>query len=300
MKIDVGSFAVLSAAFSSVAATHLGFNYGAFFTDGNPRTQKDFEDEFNTARGLANSPHDGFTSARLYTMVVRRHLSHPRRHRHQHLPPARIWCSAGDAGVTNELAALHAAINTYGANFTALVVGLSVGSEDLYRNSATAKANNETDPGLDPATLVGYIHRVRASAGVRAAVDWLGMDAYSYWQREQANAVDQGKHLFDLALNQTRAAAADAAGSAGGKKPVWITETGWPVSGEKQNEAVASAENAKRFWDDNVWWYTLRDSSAKGTAQPSFGIVGADLAKGPLFDISCGGRVEEPEACDAM
>jgi glucan endo-1,3-beta-D-glucosidase len=135
------------------------------------------------------------------------------------------------------------------------------------------------------------------------AVDWLGMDAYSYWQREQANAVDQGKRLFDSALNQTRAAAGV------GAKPVWITETGWPVSGKSQNQAVPSAENAKRFWDEvgcplfgreHVWWYTLRDASAKrGTAQPSFGIVGADLAKGSLFDISCGGgKVEEPDACD--
>jgi glucan endo-1,3-beta-D-glucosidase len=70
MQVRVKSLAVLSAALSSATATHLGFNYGAFFPDNSPKTQKDFEDEFNTARGLSNAPPGGFTSARLYTMVV--------------------------------------------------------------------------------------------------------------------------------------------------------------------------------------------------------------------------------------
>jgi len=48
-----------------------------------------------------------------------------------------IWASGGQAGVTNEIAALTAAITKYGTDFTDLVVGLSVGSEDLYRISPT-------------------------------------------------------------------------------------------------------------------------------------------------------------------
>jgi hypothetical protein len=113
------------------------------------------------------------------------------------------------------------------------------------------------------------------------------------------------------------AAAGGGGGSGGGgngttdrKKPVWVTETGFPVSGATVNKAVPSAENARRFWRDvgcglfgkvDVWWYTLRDA-AKGTPVPSFGIVGEKLGTKPLFDISCGkveGDEEDSDACDA-
>ncbi|KAK4232979.1 glycoside hydrolase [Achaetomium macrosporum] len=233
-----------------------------FFDDRSPKTQKDFEDEFNAARGLANAPAGGFTSARLYTMVQWQ----TKQDVISAIPAAiatntslllGIWCSSGDEGVTNELAALKTAINTYGDNFTRLVVGLSVGSEDLYRNTDVARANHERDPGTDPATLVGDINHT-SNRAVADAVDWVGMDAYSYWQNQLANAADQSKSLFDAALNQTRA----AVGSAGKKKPMWITETGFPVSGHASNQAVPSAENVQRFWrevgcplfgEEHVW-----------------------------------------------
>lgn len=80
-----------------------------------------------------------------------------------------------------------------------------------------------------------------------------------------------------------------------GDKPLWITETGWPVSGPTQGDAVASVENSKTFWDEvgcdifnnyNVWWYILRDNNASPAPEPSFGIVGRDLGE-PLFDLTC-------------
>lgn len=78
-------------------------------------------------------------------------------------------------------------------------------------------------------------------------------------------------------------------------KPVWVTEAGWPVSGPTENQAVASTENAKTYWDEvgcdlfnnyNVWWYILHDNNASPTPSPSFGIVGLDLEE-PLFDLTC-------------
>jgi hypothetical protein len=125
-------------------------------------------------------------------------------------------------------------------------------------------------------------------------------------QTHLPNAAANNKPLFDDALNETVAAV--------GGKPVWITETGFPVSGHTSHDAVPSAENAKKFWDTvgcplfgkmNVWWFILRDAG-KGTPEPSFGIVGPDLGKGPLFDISCPGVEAEEEGeeeeegwCDA-
>jgi hypothetical protein len=79
---------------------------------------------------------------------------------------------------------------------------------------------------------------------------------------------------------------------------VWVTETGWPVTGPKQNQAVASNANARIYWEDvscslmksniNLFYYTLQDVQYS-TPSPSFGIKpGGDLkAVSPLFDLSC-------------
>jgi glucan endo-1,3-beta-D-glucosidase len=60
---------LLTAALASAAsATKLGFNYGSTFTTGAAKMQSDFENEFTTAANLKGTK--GWTSARLYTMVV--------------------------------------------------------------------------------------------------------------------------------------------------------------------------------------------------------------------------------------
>lgn len=70
-----------------------------------------------------------------------------------------------------------------------------------------------------------------------------------------SNAIGSGQSLFNSAFDATKAAV--------GGKPVWITETGWPVSGPTRNLAVASVDNAKTYWDEvgcsnfgvtNTWW----------------------------------------------
>lgn len=138
-----------------------------------------------------------------------------------------------------------------------------------------------------------------ANQAVVDAVDWVGMDAYSYWQSLVPNGAERGRALFEDALARTRARE--------GGRPVWITETGFPVSGETSGEAVPSVENAKRFWDEvgcplfgreNVWWYILRDAG-RGKPVPSFGIVGEGLGTTPVFDISCEAVEKEEESCDA-
>jgi glucan endo-1,3-beta-D-glucosidase len=78
-------------------------------------------------------------------------------------------------------------------------------------------------------------------------------------------------------------------------KPIWITEAGWPVSGPAENQAVASIDNSKTYWDElgcelfnkyNVWWYILRDNNGSPAPDPSFGIIGLELGE-PLFDLTC-------------
>jgi hypothetical protein len=64
------TFLSIVASFSSVSAgtVYKGFNYGSTFTDGTAKAQSDFEKEFNVAKNLVGA--SGFTSARLYTMIV--------------------------------------------------------------------------------------------------------------------------------------------------------------------------------------------------------------------------------------
>jgi glucan endo-1,3-beta-D-glucosidase len=116
------------------------------------------------------------------------------------------------------------------------------------------------------------------------------MDAYPYYQTTMNNDVGSGSQLFFDALHQTQAASQG--------KPVWVTETGWPVSGETLNQGVPGANNARIYWEDvtcqlvadnvNLWYYILQDVQY-GNPVPSFGIKPAgDLMQvSPLFDLSC-------------
>ena len=177
---------------------------------------------------------------------------------------------------------------------------------------------NKSGVGAGPDEVAGYIGQVKSAitntaaagkpvghvdtwtawvnssnAAVITASDFIGVDAYPYFQNTMANSIANGYSLFFSAYDQTVAVA--------GGKPVWVTETGWPVSGPTQNEAVASTPNAKTYWDQvgcgrlfgkvNTWWYTLQDAFPT-TPSPSFGIVGAgssgtDVPTTPLYDLSC-------------
>lgn len=220
-----------------------------------------------------------------------------------------LWASGGN--FANEIAALKNAIAAHEDDLAKLVVGISVGSEDLYRNSVDGvKAN--AGIGTNPDEIVSYINQVRATiAGTKLsgapighvdtwtawvngsnsavidACDWLGFDGYPYFQNTMANSISDAKALFDDSVAKTQAVAKG--------KEVWITETGWPVSGKTENLAVANLANAKTYWDEvgcplfgktNTWWYILQDANPV-TPNPSFGIVGSTLGTTPLFDLSC-------------
>ncbi|KAL5049351.1 putative glucan endo-1,3-beta-glucosidase eglC [Aspergillus fruticulosus] len=302
----------LALSIASAEAASKGFNYGANKPDGSVKVQADFQAEFQTAKNLETT--SGFNSARLYTMIQGTGSTPisaiPAAIAEETTLLLGLWASGGN--MDNEIAALKAAIDQYGEEFAKLVVGISVGSEDLYRNSEVGVQAN-AGIGIGPDELVSYIKRVReaiagtslsdapighvdtwnawtnsSNAAVAEAVDWLGFDGYPFFQNTMANSIDDAKALFQESVDKTKAVA--------GNKEVWITETGWPVSGDSQNLAVASVENAKKFWDEvgcplfdnvNTWWYILQDASGSSVPNPSFGIIGNTLSTTPLFDLSC-------------
>ena len=307
-------FAAALVAFFTLACAQIkGFNYGSTFTTGAYKQEGDFVSEFNQAKGLAGAP--GFTSARLYTMIqgTGSDVSSA-------IPAAiathtylllGLWGSGGQTGLNNEIAALQAAIRQYGTTFTDLIQGISVGSEDLYRISPTGIIN-KSGVGAGPDVISNYIGQVRraiangpaatkpvghvdtwtawvngSNQAVIDASDFIGMDAYPYFQNTIENNINVGGQVFFEAYNAT----VDAVGS----KPVWITETGWPVSGPTENQAVPSTVNAENYWRQvackvlghtNTWWYTLQDA-LPDTPSPSFGLVGAAGGETPLYDLSC-------------
>lgn len=63
-----GLLALAATAISSVSAVNQGFNYGANNAAGAPMMQADYEAEFTNAQNLVGT--SGFSSARLYTMIV--------------------------------------------------------------------------------------------------------------------------------------------------------------------------------------------------------------------------------------
>jgi glucan endo-1,3-beta-D-glucosidase len=240
------TFALLSPALSQ--KIYQGFNTGAFSGTDTPKTQSDFEKEFLSAQSLYYSP-GIFSSARLYTCV---------QHKTTNTPIAAfqaaintntslllgIWCS-GTTSIDNELTALKSAISQYGDKFTSLVVGVSVDSEDLYRGSEVGQAKN-AGVGAGPDAIVGFVRDVKSAlagtalkgtpvghvdswvawtngsnGGVVDEVDFLGVDAYPYYEDKIGNAIENATNVFEDLYNRTL-------GVAGGK-PVWITETGWPT-----------------------------------------------------------------------
>lgn len=297
----------LFAAFTALAtaqAAYIGFNYDA---------SVDFATEFKRAKNLAGT-NNRFTSARLYTMIAPGTTNTPIGAIQAAIDTKTtlllgMWASAGQAQFNNEVAALKAAIKQHGTAFTDLIAGISVGSEDLYRISATGIAN-KSGAGAEPAEIVKYIQQVRAaikgtaaakvkvghvdtadvwSNSTNAAVvthsDWLGMDEYPFYETTKANAIGNAHARFYENFDKTKAASKG--------KPVWVTETGWPVSGAKSGQAVASKANAETYWKKvgcglfgtvNTWYYILQDPSAN----PSFGVVPqGNLQGAPLYNLKC-------------
>jgi glucan endo-1,3-beta-D-glucosidase len=311
------AIAAIAASVSGVAAdNYLGFNSGATTDAGKIKKQADFEQEFNAAQKLKNAP-GTFNSVRLYTNIQGDTTDSPI----EAFPAAvktktklllGMWTSGTD-NIDNELSALSKAIDTYGKEFTDLVVGISVGSEDLYRVSVDG-VKNKVGVGAEGTTILSFIKDTRdklkgtalaktpvghvdtwtawantSNKAVVDAVDFVGVNSFPYYENgnniQTTNEIDNAAAIFQDSLNRTSAAIGD--------KPMWITETGWPTTGPKWNSAQPSVDNAKKYWQDvgcelfsntNTFWYILRDSNPDNKMK--FGID-PELDGTPAFDLTC-------------
>ena len=276
-----GTFAALAASLLPFTSAYWkGFNIGANNPDGSCKTTAQWAEAFNKLKGLPQH----ITSVRLYASSDCNTLANA-------VPAAKstgiqilvgVWAEDA-AHFEAEKQALLNAISAHGKDW---IIAISVGSEDLYRKDS------------NPSTLANRIYDVRGmvrSVGVQAEVghvdtwnawvdganevvikasDFIGMDGYPYFQN---SAIENAANVFWKSVQDTR----DAVNRVSPGKWVWVTETGWPVSGPNSGAAVASVKNAQTFWrsvackafnEVHIFWYAYQDY----TANPSFGIFGSN------------------------
>lgn len=109
------------------------------------------------------------------------------------------------------------------------------------------------------------------------------MDGYPYWQ---STAIGDAPSVFWQSVDATR----NAVNSVSPGKWVWVTETGWPLTGKSQGAAVASKTNAQHYWRSvacacfqsvHTFWYAYQDY----VDSPSFGVFDSNgNAQYDLYD----------------
>ncbi|USP78734.1 glycoside hydrolase family 17 protein [Curvularia clavata] len=318
------ALAFAAAAIGGAAAQDslvLGFNSGATDDQGKAKSQADFEKEFKTAQNLKNAP-GKFNTIRLYSNIQAYTTDTPI----AAFPAAiatnsklllGVWASGSD-NIDNELKALSSAVEEYGTKLTDLIVGLSIGSEDLYRVSEPG-IRNKSGVGNSAEMIVKFIKDARkrladtplkdvkithvdtwtawvneSNKAVIDEVDFLSVNAFPFYEQEHNNSIENAGQLLSDAVAATEGVA--------GSKDVWITETGWSYTGPDFGAAKSSVDNLKTYWKTvgcalfnkkNVFWYTLRDANPENKVKFA---ISDNLSTTARFDLTCDKDVKLPAA----
>ncbi|KAF2650095.1 glycoside hydrolase family 17 protein [Lophiostoma macrostomum CBS 122681] len=314
------AIASLASCLTSVAGSAIsGFCYGNEVPDGTARFKADYVRLFNLAKNLPNVPVQ-FNSARLFTSLqpytgapIEAFAAAVETNTTLLLG---IWHGNGTrAQIDIELAAIKTALDTHGQKLASLVVGVSVGNEDVFRNSTDCtsgcmgNANAETVTStvdyvrqyftegplqkyFTNTPLIGHVDVAKQAPNVdQGAKGFVGMNAYPFWAGDR---IDNANNSFFGSLTGDE-------GRSGGRE-VWITETGWPAKGLKSStDNIASVENAQSYWNKvgcslfgkyNLWWYELEDDTPTDEGR-SWGILDSGTGN-PRFDLSCSGQAPAP------
>jgi glucan endo-1,3-beta-D-glucosidase len=290
---------------------YTGFNYGAFWgVEGNAKKAADFRDGFNYAKGLTSPV--AFDSARLYSCITTGTKDEPTGAFNAAVETKTnlllgFWITPGHKGdplddiLNNELSALGKGFKTHGQALADLVIGLSVGNEDIFRSqdpgqvgvpavevSAAIKKVKDAVAASDFAAFmkdkpIGHVDT--AQWAVVDGADFYGMTAYPYWAND---TIENAKNSFHGSLEGVKQRA--------GNTPVWIAEMGWPVEGPQRGDAVASTDNLQKFWTEvgctvvgmyNTFWFELLKDSTPD--QPDWGLLDSVTHQSRIKDFSCPG-----------
>lgn len=187
--------------------------------------------------------------------------------------------------------ALEDAIKLHGCDW---LIGVSVGSEDLYREEITSdrlveqmnevrslirnyQGNCQTIPIMHADVPQAW----RRYKNVIDASDVILLNAYAYW-----GGVDISRAQLSIrkTINRVRKAAKG--------KEVWIGETGWPAAGPTVGNATATLENLQSAWTQlkcphvgdggplfgmNAFWYgTFDQPFRRAIVEQNFGVATAE------------------------
>ncbi|KAF2107187.1 glycoside hydrolase superfamily, partial [Lophiotrema nucula] len=264
-----------------------GFSYGAFWTNKTAKYKADFARQFNLAKSLQTSV--SLNSARLFTCVQWNTKDDPIQAFEAAIDTDTtlllgLYNIGDDTIFANEVSALEKGLQQHGQKLANLIVGISVGNEDIYRNSSecksgdssgqnclwsasadvvTAKVNLIRSEFQSGAPFANYFNTippightdVAQRAGEVEGVDFAGTTIYPF---HAAKGVANAKGDFLGAYDMVKA-------NAGGLE-VWVTETGWPVAGDTKGQSIPGVEYLQTYWKDvgcsifgtyNVWWFEL-------------------------------------------
>ncbi|CAO2651513.1 Nn.00g040830.m01.CDS01 [Neocucurbitaria sp. VM-36] len=293
----------------AASKVHTGFNYGAFWgEEANVKRKADFLDGFNLAKNL--STNISFDSARLFTCRTGGTLDEPTEAFDAAVETKTnlllgFWITPGkrgeppDENVKNELAALEKGFQKHGQALSDLIIGLSIGNEDIYRWNDTAESGvagdivlqtiDKVKKAIAASSFAKYMedkpigHVDTAQHALVDNTDFIGVTAYPYWHRDD---IKDARTSFHGSLESVKQHV--------GNTPVWIAEMGWPYGGPPQGNAVASAENMQNFWTEvgcsvfgtytTFWFELLQDSTAD---QPDWGLIDAASRQPRIKDLNC-------------
>jgi glucan endo-1,3-beta-D-glucosidase len=266
MRYFLNCFLFSTCLAQAASKVYTGFNYGAFWSvEANAKKKADFLDGFNLARNLTTDI--PFDSARLFTCKAAGTLDEPTEVFDAAVDSKTnlllgFWITPGQKGaspdenVKNEMVALAKGFKKHGQALSDLVIGLSIGSEDVYRAEeageigVTAAVVGQTiaqvKKDIAASSFTRYMkdkpvgHVDTAKHAVVDNADFIGMTAYPYWNKD---SIETASTSFQGSLEQVKQRAGD--------RPVWIAEMGWPSTDTEQHgAAVAGLEEVQKFWTD--------------------------------------------------
>lgn len=284
MKSFVLSIPWLIILATNTAAWHRGFNFKSYIADGSTcKNRSDWEYDFSSVKKLPN----GINAARLFHAYECDSLANA-------VPEAiktdiqiLVGLDDSDVNFSAEKGALIAAIAKHGWDW---LLSVTVGSESRGTISPDNLAEKIRDVKGMIGNLSGYPEHIevghvdttnawfdKTNDPVMAACDFIGVDIYPYFQMEDNNHINNAGQLFQNAIDQALKSVAGAESNAS----VWVTETGWPVTGSALGSAEPGVENAASYFQQvacpsfdqmNIFWFTYQD----WFATPSFAVVNAD------------------------
>ncbi|KAL6704205.1 hypothetical protein ACN47E_008462 [Coniothyrium glycines] len=291
---------------------YTGFNYGAFWSEqANAKYKADFREGFQLARNLSTPV--PFDSARLFTCITTGTTDCPTEAFDAAVETKTklllgFWISpakrgfAPDEQIKNELSALSKGFEKHGQALADVIIGLSVGSEDIYRweeqkdqsgvsskNVSAAISNIRKSIASSPYAKymegkpIGHVDV--AKYAVVEGADFYGITVYPYWNKD---GITKASESFDGSLDDVKRRA--------GNVPIWIAEMGWPAQGPPQGGSVASVDNLQEFWTEvgcsivgtytTFWFELLKDTTFE---QPDWGFIDIPTKQPRIKDLSCPG-----------